>query len=173
MKHVYILAFILLFGHGTFCQTADKKNLIGKWKLEKMVISPEMFFDISDKDSTRRNFLRQQKERNYNSSWTFEDSSTVEMLYQRAMNDIEKMFLEFKIDSTYLTNAFNRAKDEMEGTEGGTFSFNSQTMELTLFEDKTKTNVNELKVILLNDTTLIVVGKDTTRPSPMLTYKRT
>ena len=172
MKHIYILAFILFVGHRTNCQIKDNGKLIGKWKLEKMVISSEIFFDISNKDSTRRNFLRQQKEKNYNSTWTFQDSSTVELLYQRAMNDIERMFFEFRSDSTYVTNALNRNKGEMEGTEGGTFSFNSNVMELTLFEDKTKTNINELKVMLLNDTTLVLVGKDRTSRSPVLTYKR-
>ncbi len=172
MKQVYIIAVILFVGQRINCQVKDDVKLIGKWKLEKMVISSEVFFDISDKDSTRRNFLRQQKEKNYNSSWTFQDSSTVEKLYQRAMNDIERMFLELKSDSTYVTNALNRKKGEMEGTEGGTFSFNSDAMELTLYEDRTRTNINELKVLLLNDTTLVLVGKDRTSRSPILTYKR-
>lgn len=172
MKSSFILILIAFNLTSSFCQTVDKKQILGKWKLEKITISPEMFFDNNDKDSTRRNFLRQYKEKKYSSSWTFQDSLTVEMLYKKAMADIEQMFIEFKNDGTYLTNGFNHAEGNVEGTERGTFVFNAKTMDLTFFKEKKKTNVTELKVIKLDVSTLIVTEKGTSRQFPILIYRR-
>ncbi len=167
MKQAFLIVAVFLFLNAT-AQPKDRQ-IIGYWKLEKMVISPEMFFDLSDQDSTRRNFLKQYKEKSFGSSWTLQDSATAQMLYQKAIIDMGQMFLHIKSDAFFTTNGYNRREGKISGTETGTYKFNVKKMELIMVENNTP---NELLVLALNDSTLTVVGKDKSVTSPTLTYKK-
>ena len=170
MKYIYII--LIFICQNIFGQTIDKKLIIGKWKMEKIVISPEIFFDLSHKDSTRENIVNHFRQSSSIKSISPHDSLEVERIYNNAMSDIELMFFEFKVDGTYLTCAIDNASNRVHGIETGTFSFNPERMELNLFEDSIKTNIDQLKIILLNKTTLLIVGKDGTNQFPKMTYKR-
>lgn len=170
MRSLYILVVIALVAVQGFGQSPSQTNLLGKWNVEKIVITPEMFFDLSNIDSTHINFIKQQKKRNYNNSWTSKDSAAVEKQYEKAINGIRQMFVEFKADGSYLTNGVNRGEDKIEGVESGTYTINDG--EITLKEDKKPTNVNELKIILLNNTTLIVADKSKGSPITSITFKK-
>jgi len=171
MKYLAILSLVILSSQNVFGQTFPKENVIGKWKLVTIVISEEMFFDISNIDSTRKNFIKQYKEKKYNSPWTFEDTTKVEVLFNKAIAEIEKMFIEFKKDKTYITNGFNKKEGSPEGIEQGTYEYDSKKMTLKMIESDKQTNTPIIKIILLTDATLSIMNLDNPR-SPKLTYKR-
>lgn len=161
--------FLGLFVYNAKSQ-ADSIKLIGKWKVVKIQFSKNVVFDLDDLTTAYKQFFERQKH-TYNDSLSKNDSLFIQYTFEKTVNDINRMFIDFRTGNHYETNGFNKDGSPSEKKVGGIYNFNPENMEVSTLLNGNKNRLIKYTVTLLNDNWLVM--NDTEEANPLImTFKK-
>ena len=122
----------------------DQKTIVGKWKMIKMEVKDGFCFDVSNKDSSFERFLKVVVDSlpcfsnaKVPKTLTEEDYISIKSDFEKAFNQFQQLYIEFKSDNAFITNQ-SRCKD-ISTLVNGTFSIDTKNRTLSRFENGQKT----------------------------------
>lgn len=142
-------------------QVADAqpdKRLTGKWKFIKLQSKTSSGFDLDSLTTFYKQFFYNQKHYSYHDTITANDSLYINVLFEVAVNVVNKMFISFKSDHHYATDHYDREGNLTDKIETGTYNFNSARKEIYIYRDGNKNRARRFKIIFLDKRKLIIAS---------------
>ena len=136
-------------------------NLIGKWKLTSITFSGGITFDKDSLTSSYKQFFQKQKQQVYKGKISENDSLFIQYQFEKAVNDVSKMFIQFKKNNIYVTNHYDNG-ELTDKTESGRYNYNKSTRTINSYKASSKRLVAKYKVISLTEDLLIMKTTDGT-----------
>ncbi len=142
----------LLFGSVQSLHANDSL-LLGKWKFIKMEVGEQVVFNLNDLLTSYRQFYKKQE--GYNSKITPADSINIQQQFQKMVNDISKMFVEFKPAHRYETNKYGKDGAMLNSTETGTYYYNAAKKQIRTYTNGNKMQLVVLKLLAVSENELV------------------
>lgn len=161
----YIAFPAIILSCNTQTNPMEQTSIIGKWKMVKMDIQEGLYFDTTDMDLSLKRFvgaLFPGKK-----ILTKEDSASVKDDFNKAMNEFQKIFIEFLPDNKYITNESN--PNDTANLEKGDYTLNIKNSIITTFQSGQKKHEAHYK---LENGELVLHSIDSTKPLSTIIYKR-
>lgn len=170
-RKLILSAFTMLSVLLNFCvlAQAEKTPLQAKWKFTKVVMPDHTTFDLDNLKTSYKQFFNNLKQETYHGTITPNDSLYINYLFEKTVNDISRMFIEFKQGNKYVSNSFNRQGDISENTESGTYVFNPLKKEV-ITRLASKKTTTRFKVISIDKNKLVL--KYNSFDGPVITCKK-
>lgn len=136
------------------------KQLTGRWKFVKLQSKSSSRFDLDSLTTFYRQFFYNQKHYSYHDTISTNDSLYINVLFEVAVNVVNKMFISFDDEQHYSTNHYDKEGNLTDKIETGTFNFNASGKEIYIYRNGNKKLARRFKVIFLDKTKLVMsVGR--------------
>lgn len=155
------LIFWFFYSLSIICNShaqVNDKELTGKWKFVKMERPGSIGFDLDNLMSSYKKFFKKQKQDAYQGVITTNDSLYINVLFEKLVNDVNRMFILFKANHHYETNGYSRSGNMTEKPETGTYFFSRKKNVIYTYRNGNKKFAGRLKIIFLDKTRLIMAS---------------
>ncbi len=132
------------------------KILTGRWKLVKTEFPHNVTFNLDDLTTSYKAFFTRQKQGLYKGHVTTNDSLYIQVLFEKAVNDFNKMFIEFKGDHHYLTNSYDKDGNLTDITESGKFYYDQSKNTIITYPDDKRKKRGSIQLIFVNRSKLVI-----------------
>lgn len=143
----------------------DNGELIGKWKFVKVELESSVSFDLDNLTATYKKFFDKQKREVYHDAITTNDSLYIQVQFEKIVNDVSRMFIEFKSNNRYETNGYNRSGNMTEKPETGTYFYNKGKRIIHTYLNGDKRREGKFKVVFLDKVKLVIISDPASRPA--------
>ena len=140
---------------------STKSNIIGKWKLTRIAFPSGLSFDTDSLTSSYKQFFNKQKQEAYKGKITENDSLFIQYQFEKAVNDVSKMFIEFRNNNVYVTNHYEKG-ELTDKAESGKYNYNSANKTITAYVGNSKRVSAKYKISQPTTGILILKSNDGT-----------
>ncbi len=148
----------------SYGQVKDSQ-LTGKWKFIKMGMPGSIGFDLDDLTTSYKIFFDKHKHDVYHGVITTNDSLYVQVLFEKLVNDVSRMFISFKANKHYETNNYDKSGNMTEKNETGTYFFNKSKHVIYTYPNENKKRSGRFKVLFLDKTKLVIIFDHSSKPA--------
>ena len=122
-------------------------------------------FDLDHLMESYKDFYDQQKRKVYHGTTTTNDSLYIQVLFEKLVNDANKMFISFSADKRYETNGYDKSGNMTEKNETGTYFFEKSKNVIYTYPNGNKNRAGKFKITFLDKTKLVIVFNQSSRPA--------
>lgn len=169
MKNGLILAFLISISCGLCHAQMQKALLVGNWKFSKIELNGT-YIDLNNLTSSYFKFYHQKK-KVYNNTPTVNDSLYIHYLFEKLVNEVDKMFFNFSEGNLYQTNYFSSKGEITDSIETGKYLFYPNEKRLLTTTGVKPARWKRYRVLSLTKQSLIL--KLAGEPAALFTLKRT